>query len=79
MYSIPSQVALVVKNSLSMKDIQFSPWVGKLPWRKAWQCTLVVLPGTSHGQRSLEGYSPKVIKSWTPLKQLSEHACTYSS
>ena len=36
----------------------FSPWVGKIPWRKAWQPTPVVLPGEFHGQRSLVGYSP---------------------
>ena len=36
----------------------FSPWVGKIPWRKAWQPTPVFLPGESHGQRSLTGYSP---------------------
>ena len=34
------------------------PWVGKIPWRRAWQPTLVFLPGDSHGQRSLAGYSP---------------------
>ena len=31
----------------------FSPWVGKIPWRRAWQPTPVFLPGESHGQRSL--------------------------
>ena len=36
----------------------FDPWVGKIPWRRAWQPTPVFLPGESHGQRSLEGYSP---------------------
>ena len=35
----------------------FDPWVGKIPWRKAWQPTPVFLPGESHGQRSLVGYS----------------------
>ena len=34
------------------------PWVRKVPWRKKWQPTLVFLPGESHGQRSLAGYSP---------------------
>ena len=34
------------------------PWVGKIPWRKAWQLTPVFLPTESHGQRSLVGYSP---------------------
>ena len=36
----------------------FDSWVRKIPWRRKWQSTLVFLPGTSHGQRSLEGYSP---------------------
>ena len=30
---------------------------GKIPWRRKWQCTPVYLPGKSHGQRSLAGYS----------------------
>ena len=37
---------------------RFYPWVRKIPWRRAWQPTLVFLPGKSHGQRSLAGYSP---------------------
>ena len=32
--------------------------VRKIPWRRKWQPTPVFLPGKSHGQRSLEGYSP---------------------
>ena len=35
----------------------FNPWVGKVPWRRVWQTTPVFLPGESHGQRSLVGYS----------------------
>jgi len=35
----------------------FDPWVRKIPWRRAWQPTPVFLPGESHGQRSLVGYS----------------------
>ena len=35
------------------------PWVGKIPWRRAWQPTPVFLPGEPHGQRSLVGYSPE--------------------
>ena len=37
---------------------RFYPWVGKIPWRRAWQPTSVFLPGESHGQKSLVGYSP---------------------
>ena len=38
----------------------FDPWAGKIPWRRAWQPTLIFSPGESHGQRSLVGYSPWV-------------------
>ena len=36
----------------------FNPWVRKMPWRREWLPTTVFLPGESHGQRSLAGYSP---------------------
>ena len=36
----------------------FDPWVGKIPWRRAWKPTPVLFPGKSHGQRSLAGCSP---------------------
>ena len=34
------------------------PQVGKIPWRRKRQPAPVFLPGKSHGQRSLAGYSP---------------------
>ena len=34
----------------------FSPWVVKILRRRAWQLTVLILPGESHGQRSLVGY-----------------------
>ena len=37
---------------------EFNPWVGKIPWRRKWHPISVFLPGKSHGQRSLAGYSP---------------------
>ena len=40
------------------KRCGFNPWVGKIPWRKAWQPTAVFLPGESHGKRSLAGSGP---------------------
>ena len=36
----------------------FDHWFRMIPWRRKWQPTLVVLPGKSHGQRSLAGHSP---------------------
>ena len=35
------------------------PGLGRFPWRRKWQPSSVFLPGKSHGQRSLAGYSPK--------------------
>ena len=56
---IYSQVALVVKNPSADVDKRygFDPWVGKMPWRRAWQPTPVFLPREFHGQTSLAGYS----------------------
>ena len=34
-------------------------WVRKMPWKREQQPTAVFLPRESHGQRSLEGYSPR--------------------
>jgi len=31
---------------------------GKIPWKRKWQPTPLFLPGESHGQRTLVGYSP---------------------
>ena len=46
-YSWVSLVAQMVKNSLAMRETWFNPWVGKIPWRRAWQPTPVFLPGES--------------------------------
>ena len=39
------------------KRLGFDPWAGKIPWSRKWQPTPGFLPGKSHGQRSLAGYS----------------------
>ena len=31
---------------------RFNPWVGKIPWRRKWQPTPVLMPGKFHGWRS---------------------------
>ena len=51
----------------------FSPWVGKIPWRRKWQPTPVFLPGESHRQRSLAGYSPKGCKQSDTVEPLGTH------
>ena len=37
----------MVKNLPAKKTPGFDPWVGKIPWRKAWQPTPVFLSGES--------------------------------
>ena len=46
-----------VKNLSITQRPGFSPRVENIPWRREWQSTPVFLPGESHGQRSLVGYS----------------------
>ena len=40
------------------RRLGFDPWVRKTPWKRKRQPTPVFLPGESHGQQSLVGYSP---------------------
>ena len=54
----PHNVAQLVKNLPAIWEMWFDPWVGKIPWRRAWQPTPIFLPGESHGQKSLVGHSP---------------------
>ena len=56
----------------------YDPWVGKIPWRRAWHPTPVFLPGESHGQRSLVGFRPWVAKSWAWLRPLSTYTYTHT-
>ena len=58
-------------NAGDIKRCRFDPRVRKIPWRRAWQPTIVLLPGESHGQRRLAGSSPWVPKSQTRLTWLS--------
>ena len=53
-----SLVAQMVNNLSTKQETQVWSRVGKIPWRRTWQPTPVFLPGKSHEQRSLVGYSP---------------------
>ena len=52
----------------------FNLWVGKIPWRREWQPTLVFLPRESHGQRSLVSTGLQSIGSVGDDKSVSMHA-----
>ena len=43
---------------LQCRRLGFSPWVGKIPWKREWLLTPVFLPGEFHCQRGLVGYNP---------------------
>ena len=47
------------ESSCQFRKHRFDPWVWKNAWRRKWHPTPVFLPGKSHGQRSLVGYSPQ--------------------
>ena len=47
------------------------PRVGKIPWRRERLPTPVFLPGESHGQRSLAGYSPQGRKESDTTERLT--------
>ena len=59
------------------KRHRFDPWIGKIPWRRAWQPTPVFWPGESHGPPGKPGglqcIGPqRVGRDWSDL------ACRYN-
>ena len=55
------------------KRHRFSPWVGKISWRRKWHTIPVFLPGKSHGQRGLAGYTPWGRKESDMSEQLNNN------
>ena len=53
---------------------EFDSWVKKIPWGRKWQPTPIFLPEKSHGQRSLEGYSPWGLKESDTSEQLNHNS-----
>ena len=52
-----SMVVQMAKNLLKCRRPRLDPWVKKIPWKRDWLPTPVVLPGEFHGQRSLVFHS----------------------
>ena len=42
-------------NAGDIRDVDSNPWVGKIPWRRAWQPIPVFLPGESPGTEEPDG------------------------
>ena len=54
-------------------DLGSIPGLERFPWRREWLPTPVFLPGESHEQRSLVGYSPWGRREWDTIERLSKH------
>ena len=63
-----SLVAQMIRN-----PAEFSPWVRKIPWKRAWQPTPASSPGESHGRRSLAGSSHRVKRHWSDQRSPADH------
>ena len=78
-----SLVAQTVKRRLQCERPGFDPWVGKIPWKRKWQPTPVLLPGKSHGRRSLvQATIHGVAKSRAPLSDFTftfQYSCLENS
>ena len=66
-----SSAAQVVKKATSVQEMWVHSLVRKISWRRKWQPTPAFLPGESHRQRSLAGYSQwglkRVSHDWTRI------------
>ena len=51
------------------KTCEFNPWVRKIPWRRAWQLTSVLLPGESMDRGAWWATVCGFTKSQTRLKE----------
>ena len=60
------------ESACNAKHSGLDPWVRKIPWRRAWQPTPALLPGESHGQKSLVDYSPWGHKE-SDMTEAAEH------
>ena len=54
-----------------MQETWVYPWVGTIPWRRAWQPTLAVLPGESRGQTAWRATVPGVAGESDTTERLS--------
>ena len=71
--------ASLVAQTVKTPPAMWETWVGKIPWRRAWQPAAVFLPGESHGQRSLAGCTPRGHRESGTTEQLSTHKQLYTT
>ena len=59
LYKTPLVAQMVKRLPTMWERPGFNSWVRKILWRRKWHHTPVLLPGKSHGRRSMIGYSPR--------------------
>ena len=67
------------ESAFQCKRCGFNSWVRKIFWRRQWHPTPVLLPGKSHGQRSLVGCRPRGHQKSDTTERLHFHfslSCT---
>ena len=72
-----SQVVLVnpPANASRCKRLGLDPWVGKIPWRRAWQPLQYFCLENSMDRGAWQAVVQRVAKSQIQLKRLSTHTC----
>ena len=60
------------ESAFNAGDPGFNPWVRKIPWRREWQPTPILLAGEFHGQRNRVGYNPRGHKESKTTQQLTQ-------
>ena len=74
-----SLIAQMVKSLPAVQETRAQSLSRKIPWRRVWQPTPIFMPGESHGQKSLVGYSPWGCKESDTTEQLTLDWGTHSS
>ena len=69
-------VIQVYAPTTTAKEAQVEWFCEDYSWRNAWQPTPIFSPGESHGQRSLEGYSPQGRKE-SDMTEATYHTYTH--
>ena len=75
------------ESTCQWRRLSLDPWIEKIPWKREWLPTPVLLPGESPGQRSLECCSPwgrrvrhtKATTSTWKMLHKCRFNCSYSS
>ena len=72
-HAVCNSLHLLIPNSQSFPPLPHFP-LAITNWSRKWQHILIFLPGKSHGQRSLVGYSPWGCKG----SDMTEHVCAHT-